>query len=782
MDRSLFQSFFMGGFECSCHCLRSGKRLDLIDATQHDRHLRRDYQRLQAHKIHTVREGIRWPRIETSPYHYDFSSVLPMVRAARTAKIQVIWDLFHYGWPADLDIFQPEFVRRFRTFVTAFAYLLSEETDEIPFIVPVNEISYFSWAAGDVGYLNPFAFERSYELKVQLVCAALEAIEAIWEVLPEARIVHPDPVINVVTDPDRPEDRQTAEGHRLAQFQAWDMIAGMRWPLLGGSPEYLDIIGVNYYDHNQWLHNGPFLEPSHPLYRPFSEILIEVYNRYGRPLFISETGIEGDLRPQWFNYICEEVRTAMNAGVPVEGICLYPICDYPGWDDERLCQSGLWGYADERGEREVHTPLAREVHRQQKYFATFTPAPAPTQAVANGQAESHTEDSDKITICLFTDSLDPSGMGEHMLTLATHLRQRYQILFVCPPGERGDPFLKRAEALGCTVLPLIVQDNATAVDVLRQQLRRRDVKIFHCHAGIGWEGHEGIRAARHSGLPLAIVRTEHLPYLLTEPCQRAEHAALLPLVDQLICVSAAAAKSFIEAGVPAEKLTVVRNGIQPERPEPDRAGVRAEFGLPAEAQIVLTVARMTAQKGHCYLLKAIPAIVAQAPDAYFIWVGEGPLEGDLRRQMQTLNVRPPRLTLAGRRTDVPRLLAAADLFVLPSLFEGLPLVVLEAMAASVPVIGTRVCGTEEAITDSFSGRLVEPQHSAALAESVVEALTQPQLTARWVHESRARFELEFSAARMADETVALYEGLLAKMLMEQQPIPGRFVPQSEIHP
>lgn len=760
---SLFQSFLMGGFECSCHQLRSGKRLDLIAATQHQRHAQADYQRLQEYGIVTARDGIRWPHIETTPYQYDFSSVRPMLRAARETGTQVIWDLFHYGWPEDLDIFQPEFVQRYRAFAAAFAHLLVQETDTVPFLVPMNEISYFSWAAGDVGYLYPFEIDRGYELKVQLVCAALEAIESIWDVLPEARIVHVDPVINVVADPARPEDTRAAEGYRLAQYQAWDMISGRRWPLLGGKDEYLDIIGVNYYNHNQWFHNGAFLEVDDPEYRPFSEILLEVYNRYGRPLFIAETGIEGDLRPQWLSYICEEVRNAMELGVPVEGICLYPICDYPGWDDERLCQTGLWGLADERGQREVHAPLAAEVQQQQKIFATFTPEKSYLLSSNNGVTTS----DHKITVCLYTDSQDPSGMGEHMLTLAAGLHDRYHILFVCPPGDKGDPFLERAQAMGCTILPLDWHAEPDSAATLRHYLHELEVAVFHCHAGIGWEGHAGIRIARSCELPMAIVRTEHLPYLLTDIRQQRQHQSLLPLVDQIICVSEAAASSFMEAGISNEKLTVVRNGIQRRRAKTDRASVRTEFGLPEEAQIVLTVARMTEQKGHCYLLNAIPEIVAQAPDAHFLWVGEGPLEADLRRQMQKLELAPPRLTLAGRRSDVPRLLAAADLFVLPSLFEGLPLVVLEAMAAGLPIVGTQVCGTEEAIIDGFSGRLVAPRNSAALREAVVEALTQPQLTTRWVHESRARFELEFSATRMADETAALYEGLLAKMPQEQ---------------
>jgi glycosyltransferase involved in cell wall biosynthesis len=603
--------------------------------------------------------------------------------------------------------------------------------------------------------MNPFVFERSYELKVQLVRAAIEATEAIWEVLPDTRIIHPDPVINVIPHPERPEDQLHAEAHRLGQYQAWDMISGRRWPLLGGADKYLDIIGINYYDQNQWLHGGEFLDPGHSLYRPFSDILLEVYNRYGRPLFIAETGIEGDQRPSWLNYICDEVSTAMAAGVPVEGICLYPICDYPGWDDERSCHTGLWGYIDENGVRALHTPLAEELQRQQTFFATFEPQVADGMAVA-AQADAAAEP--QTAICLFTDSTDPSGMGEHMLTLAAEFCARYRVLFVCPPGEIGDGFLTRAAAIGCTALPLAVQNNRTATKTLQEWLRKLDVAIFHCHAGIGWEGHDGIRAARAGGVEV-IVRTEHLPYLLTDARQRADHAAILSLIDQLICVSEEAAQSYVHAGIEREKLCVVRNGIRPQRVEPDRAGVRAEFGLALEAKLVLTVARMTEQKGHRYLLEALPQILDAVPDACFLWVGEGPLEEELQQQMKKLQIDDGHLILAGRRSDVPRLLAAADLFVLPSLFEGLPLVILEAMANNVPVVATRVCGTSEAIKDGWNGRLVAAEKSPALATAVVEALTKPSLTARWTHAGRARFEQEFSATRMANETAACYEAL-----------------------
>jgi beta-glucosidase/6-phospho-beta-glucosidase/beta-galactosidase len=364
----MFKSFFLGGFECSTHRLRWGKRLDMIAATQHDTFVAQDYARLQAEGIYTVREGIRWHLIETSPGRYDWSSVLPMVRTARDMGMQVVWDLCHYGWPDDVNIFLPVFVSRFARFARAFARLLADETDEVPFVVPVNEISFFSWASGDAGYLNPFERVRSFEMKVQLVRAAIEAIEATWDVLPNARIVHVDPVINVVTDPSRPEERGAAEGHHEAQFQAWDMLAGRLWPLLGGDEKYLDIIGVNYYSNNQWVHGSPPMHRMDPLYRKFRHILNGVYNRYRRPLFVSETGIEGDERPDWLRYISEEVRAAVEMGVPVEGICLYPIVNHPGWDDERHCHNGLWDYPNARGEREIYQPLADELRQQRVLF------------------------------------------------------------------------------------------------------------------------------------------------------------------------------------------------------------------------------------------------------------------------------------------------------------------------------------------------------------------------------------------------------------------------------
>jgi hypothetical protein len=364
----VLKSFWMVGFECSCHCRGDGRRLDVIAATGHDRFAGKDYARARRLGIETVRDGARWHRIEPSPGRYDFSSLLPMVRAAREAGVQVIWDLCHYGWPDGLDIFRPEFVDRFADYARAVARLIADETDEAPWYAPINEISFWSWAGGDVGYLNPCATGRGFELKTQLVRAALAAIDSIWSVDARARFLHCDPAIHIVADPKQPKRKAEAEGHRLAQFQAFDMIAGSLWPQLGGDPRCLDVVGLNYYPKNQWVLDGSTIERGTPLYRPFREILSEAWERYGRPLILAETGAEGDHRAEWLRYVAGEVLAARRSGVPVEGICLYPVLNYPGWDDDRHCPSGLWGYPDLAGDREIHLPLARELASQMELF------------------------------------------------------------------------------------------------------------------------------------------------------------------------------------------------------------------------------------------------------------------------------------------------------------------------------------------------------------------------------------------------------------------------------
>jgi hypothetical protein len=249
----------------------------------------------------------------------------------------------------------------------------------------VNEISFFSWAAGDEGSMYPFVTGRGFELKAQLVRAAVETMDAIWSVAPASRFVHVDPIIHVVASPLHPEEKTDAENYRLMQFQAWDMLSGRLWPELGGQERYLDIIGVNFYPHNQWVYNlknfrrirkfTP-LSRRHPLYRPLREMSAEVYERYHRPMFVAETGAENRRRAGWLRYVCQETEAAIHLGIPLHGICLYPIVNHPGWEDDRHCYNALWDYADTHGHRDMYTPLAAELRRWHKTFEPKEPLAA----------------------------------------------------------------------------------------------------------------------------------------------------------------------------------------------------------------------------------------------------------------------------------------------------------------------------------------------------------------------------------------------------------------------
>jgi beta-glucosidase/6-phospho-beta-glucosidase/beta-galactosidase len=351
-EPALFRSFWMGGFEGACHINRFNTRLDMIASTQHDVQAASDYRLLRTVGVDTARDGVRWPLVDRGA-HYDFSSFLPMLRAALAERVQVIWTLCHYGWPDGIDVFSAEWVDRFARYSRAVASVVANESDEVPFYTPVNEISFFSWAAGDVGgFISPHAKGRGGELKRQLVRAAIAGIDAIRSVDPRARFVHVDPVIHVLAPRHRPDLAADALGQRNSQFEAWDMLAGRRDPELGGAPPYLDVMGLNFYHSNQWEVQAERLrwedEPRDDRWVPVHELMRELYERYQRPICLGETSHFGVGRARWVREIGVEVAQAIRAGVPVEGVCLYPIIDRHDWEDSNHWHnSGLFDVAHE---------------------------------------------------------------------------------------------------------------------------------------------------------------------------------------------------------------------------------------------------------------------------------------------------------------------------------------------------------------------------------------------------------------------------------------------------
>ena len=372
-NQGLFESFFMGGFECATHRRHDKTRIDVIARTAHDRLCAVDYQLLASAGIRTVRDGLRWHLIEQAPGVYDWSSLLVMLQAAHSTGTQVIWDICHWGVPDDIDIFSAEFPLRFSAFAAAAAALIRTESLRAGIArpqvyCPINEISFWAWVGGDEEHFHPFASARGPELKRQLVAATLACIEAVRAVDTSARFLQAEPVIHISAADDKPEDSDAAARHTSSQFEAWEMLAGTRDRELGGSASALDLIGVNYYWNNQWIHEGDRTPPGHDLHRPFHEHLLGLWQRYHRPILISETGAEGAAGAGWLGYIAAEVRQAIRLGVPVLGICLYPVMDYPGWDDDRHCPVGLLQSAPDWQSRALREDLADEVRLQTSLF------------------------------------------------------------------------------------------------------------------------------------------------------------------------------------------------------------------------------------------------------------------------------------------------------------------------------------------------------------------------------------------------------------------------------
>ena len=347
----LFSSFFMGGFECSTHRLTSGRRLDLIAATGHDRFVAQDYRRLIDCGMRAARDGVRWHLIEASPHRYDFSSALPMIRAARDAGVQVVWDLCHYGWPDRISPLDDGCLERFVDYCHAAAGYVVAHTDPPRYFTPVNEIKFTAGAATDMGWFFPYAKGKYPEMLTALCRMAIEGAKAIREIDPNARMVHVDPLIHTVPPPGRDDlaDDAWKEAYEDA-YEAWDVLAGKKQPELGGSPEILDVVGVNIYHFSQAQMNADktreVLGPRDPRRRPLGELLQYAWERYQRPIIIGETSGYQDKRAEWLGMVMEESLRALNSGIDLQGVCLYPCVDIPDWQSGELAKIGLYDLCD----------------------------------------------------------------------------------------------------------------------------------------------------------------------------------------------------------------------------------------------------------------------------------------------------------------------------------------------------------------------------------------------------------------------------------------------------
>lgn len=367
----MFRSFFQAGFEGSTGYNKHRQWIDQVAATQHDLHVEEDYRRLREVGLLTAREAVRWPLVDRCQ-RYDFSSLVPFLSASDKFGIELIHDLFHFGYPEDVDLFSADFPKRFADYCFAVTHYIASQTSPPWYFTPVNEPSFFSWAAGEVGLFAPHQTGRGWELKVKLIEAAIHGINAIRAACPEARIVNVDPLCHLAVPFERPDLKHEVEyfNHDVV-FQSWDMLCGKLLPELGGSPQHLDIVGINYYWTNQWEWGqaGQPLSSNDPRCLRLSELVRSVWERYGADLLITETGHLNELRATWLSEVANEVETIITSGMKLHGVCLYPILGMPEWHArDEWTQMGLWELQPFNGklERILHKPMMQALEEIQR--------------------------------------------------------------------------------------------------------------------------------------------------------------------------------------------------------------------------------------------------------------------------------------------------------------------------------------------------------------------------------------------------------------------------------
>ncbi len=370
----------------------------------------------------------------------------------------------------------------------------------------------------------------------------------------------------------------------------------------------------------------------------------------------------------------------------------------------------------------------------------------------------------RVKVFLLVTLSDWGGAPRVVYELATRLPDRYEVIVACAPGG---VLVSRLAAAGIRLIPIPElsrtpnpwRDLRVLVRLVRV-MREERAAILHAHSTKA--GFLGRVAARLAGVPVVVFTAHGWAFGEARPWwARAWLAALEriggALSTRIICVSRhdhALALRFHTA--PADRLTVIHNGMDPAPfGRADGRAIRQTLAL-GSGPVITFVGRFAAQKDPLTLLEAMRRL----PAGTLLMVGEGPLRRRVEREVRT-HALEGRVILLEPRPDIPEILAASDVFVLPSRWEGLPLVIIEAMMAGLPVVATRVGGVGELVEDGVTGLLEPPAHPQALADALQRLLADAALRARMGAAGRDRALREFQLDRMVRDTARLYETLLA---------------------
>jgi len=290
---------------------------------------------------------------------------------------------------------------------------------------------------------------------------------------------------------------------------------------------------------------------------------------------------------------------------------------------------------------------------------------------------------------------------------------------------------------------------------LAQAVRAFRPHLIHTHCRRGGDYWGGIVAAL-TGTPAVVSRRVDNPEPV--PLARTKYRCY----DRVIAISEGVRKVLLEEGVPADKVVCVPSGIDTERYRRscDRQWLLREFGLEKSHRVLGAIGQLIPRKGHRVLLEALPEVIREFRDLRVLLFGRGPLQGELEQLCHRYGL-SPHVRFAGFRTDLERVLPCLDLVVHPATMEGLGLSLLEAAAAGIPVVATRVGGIPEIVEDGVNGLLVLPEDRQALAAAVLRLLRQPDMARRLGEAGRELVGRNFSVTRMVEGNLQVYREVLA---------------------
>jgi glycosyltransferase involved in cell wall biosynthesis len=351
--------------------------------------------------------------------------------------------------------------------------------------------------------------------------------------------------------------------------------------------------------------------------------------------------------------------------------------------------------------------------------------------------------------------LDIGGAQKALARLLAHLdKQRFAPVVACL--YNGDKIVAheiRAQGISVTDLGMTAKWRWDALWRLYRLLRRERPTILHTwlfHANL-----PGRILGRLAGVPI-IICSERTMAMESAWRYRANRWTI-GLVDRVTAVSASVRDFCVShIGLPADKLVVIPNGVElPEGPPASSEATRIELGLPPDGLVIGAVTRLDPVKGVDFLIRAL----VQVDEVILVIVGDGTERAALKVLADDLGV-ASRIHWAGHRCDVPNLLPAFDLFVQPSLHEGMPNTVLEAMAAGLPVVATAVGGTPDVVVDGVTGFLTAPYDPGGLAEAITNLLHKPDLRRRMGQAGKEHVEQYFGIKETVRQVETLYETLL----------------------